>query len=101
MKKNILSLNENIRKTPAERLGADIVIALAVTHHLILTQKVKLDTIVELLYSYGKRYVIVEFMPLGLWSEGAINVEVPDWYNLDWFIDGMKKIRYKRSSANT
>ena len=66
-------------------------IALPVTHHLILTQKVKLDTIVELLYSYSKRYVIVGFMPLGLWSEGTINVEVPDWYNLDWFIDGMKK----------
>lgn len=94
-------MNENIRKMPAQRLGADIVIALAVTHHLILTQKVKLDTIVELLYSYSKRYVIVEFMPLGLWSEGATDVEVPDWYNLDWFIDGMKKIRYKRSSANT
>jgi hypothetical protein len=32
---------------------------------------------------YSKRYVFIEFMPLGLWN-GKSAPPVPLWYNLDW-----------------
>jgi len=73
-------------KETTTRFKSDIVIALAVTHHLILTQQFAIQTIFERLKLYSNKYVVVEFMPLGLWSihtkEGSV---VPDWYNQKWF----------------
>ena len=37
-----------------------------------------------------KKYIIVEFMPLGLWN-GETAPELPEWYTLDWFLDNLKK----------
>jgi len=74
------------------RFKSDIVIALAVTHHLILTQNYSLETILERLKLFSKKYVIVEFMPLGLWSIHAKEViPVPSWYNQEWFEKSFKK----------
>ena len=69
-----------------ERIDADIVMALAVTHHLILTQDVGLAHIFNVLASLTRRYVVVEFMPLGLYAGDLENIPaVPDYYTLDWF----------------
>lgn len=86
---NIILLNfmfpQNIEDT-AQRLRSDIVLALAVTHHLILTSQYHISTIFERIKLYSNRYVLVEFMPKGLWSiENPVNVNVPEWYNADWF----------------
>ena len=74
------------------RFRSDIVIALAVTHHLFLTQNYSLETILERLKLFSRKYVIVEFMPLGLWSihtkEGK---QVPNWYNQEWFEKSFKR----------
>jgi len=71
-------------QVPQQRFLSDLVIALAVTHHLVLTQQVSLHTIFEQLGGYTKKYILVEFMPLGLY-DGTKNVQVPTWYTLDWF----------------
>lgn len=68
------------------RFKSEAVIALALTHHLILTRKVPIDTIFEALSKYSTRYLFVEFMPLGL-RRG----DVPIWYNLEWFREHFKK----------
>ena len=69
-----------------ERIQADIVMALAVTHHLLLTQDVSLDHIFSVLKSHTKKYIVVEFMPLGLYS-GDMNTipPIPEYYTLEWF----------------
>lgn len=65
---------------------SDIVVALAITHHLLLTQGFKIDEIFEKIKSFSNKYVYIEFMPLGLWG-GDINNKpiIPDWYTEDWF----------------
>lgn len=77
-------------KPPAQRLQAEAVIALAVTHHLILTQRLPLDKILSAICHYAHSYVFVEFMPLGLFS-GHSETDVPAWYRLDWFREGCSK----------
>lgn len=75
-----------------ERLKSEMVIALAVTHHLLLSQGLTLDFIFHRLEQYSERYVLVEFMPLGLYSSDYGQIPLlPSWYNLDWFRQGLKK----------
>jgi len=76
----------------SERLKSDVVVALAVTHHLILGQKYSLDYIISSMVKYSKGYLIVEFMPMGLYSKRSnLNPGVPDWYSEDWFVDTLTK----------
>jgi hypothetical protein len=72
------------------RLRSEMVIALAVTHHLILTQKYSIDSILKALTRYSSKYLIVEFMPLGLW-DGATAPAIPEWYNETWFIENLSR----------
>lgn len=89
---NIMDMDEKAHMLRKDRYRSDLVMALAVTHHLILTQKIKLSVIVDILESYTNRYVIVEFMPLGLWAgDDEACPPVPDWYTLDWFLEGVKE----------
>lgn len=69
---------------PSERFRSDLVTALALTHHLILTQGYDIDGIFENLAAYAKKYVLIEFMPLGLWVKGG-KPNTPSWYTVDWF----------------
>ena len=69
-----------------DRIQGDVVIALAVTHHLILTQDVSLDHIFNTLENLSTKYIIVEFMPLGLYFGDMNNIpKTPDYYSLEWF----------------
>jgi hypothetical protein len=67
-----------------KRIKADVVFALAVTHHLVLSQNIPLPIVFEKIALYSSKYVIIEFMPLGLWG-GTNKPEIPIWYNQDWF----------------
>jgi hypothetical protein len=71
----------------AERLKSDLVLAFAVCHHLVLTSNYSLNAIFERLVLYSKKYVMVEFMPLGLWSSENENnyPAIPEWYTINWF----------------
>ena len=81
---NVMDTVERGLYKRAERFKSDIVIALALTHHLILTQKVRLPILFEKLTQYTNKYILIEFMPLGLW-DGKRQPEVPEWYTLEWF----------------
>ncbi len=75
-----------------QRINADIVMALAVTHHLLLTQDVSLAHIFKVLESLTQKYVVVEFMPLGLYFGDLDNIPpVPKYYTLDWFRDAFSE----------
>lgn len=71
---------------PSDRLKSDAVVALAVTHHILLTQQLKIDFVFSSLSQFTRKYIAVEFMPLGLW-DGKSGHPIPDWYTLEWFRD--------------
>lgn len=75
---------------PNERFKSDMAIALALTHHLILSQKYDIDDILTNISAYAKKYVFIEFMPLGLWVKGQKS-NVPNWYTCDWFRQSFMK----------
>lgn len=80
-----LMYTPNIEGTQ-KRLQCDLVLALAITHHLLLTANYSIEAIFEKIRSYSSKYVIIEFMPLGLWSKGQTESSLlPQWYNLNWF----------------
>jgi hypothetical protein len=88
---------------PTERLGADLVLALAVSHHILITQHIPVDRFLSSLAAYSRRYVFIEFMPLGLW-DGRTAPPVPTWYDLDWFRAGFARhfhlLREEKLEAN-
>ncbi len=71
-------------KPPVERFQADLLVALALTHHLVLTQRISLDSIFSTCAQYTRAYIAIEFMPLGLYG-GTFIPEVPTWYTQEWF----------------
>lgn len=71
-------------RPPWDRFKSDAVVVLAVTHHLLLTQNVLIDCVLNTIKSYTKRYIFVEFMPMGLYN-GKSAPPVPSWYNINWF----------------
>jgi len=75
---------------PWERFQADVVFALALLHHLILSQGFSLEHILAEINKYAKKYVCIEFMPKGLWVHGA-KINVPSWYTVEWFRENFEK----------
>ncbi len=76
----MLPIRDNFSKT----YQSDVVLALAVTHHLVLSQGFHLSSIFETIKSYSNKYVFIEFMPWGLWGGGE-KPAIPDWYTQEWF----------------
>lgn len=69
---------------PSNRFRSDCVLALAVTHHLSLTQRFTFDEIFDEIRHYSSNAVFIEFMPLGLYS-GEHSPEIPAWYSEENF----------------
>jgi hypothetical protein len=73
-----------------ERLQSDLVLALAVTHHLVLNGlRLGFDQVIRSLASFTRRALLVEFVPLD--SEGCrynrnSRPDANGWYDLDHFI---------------
>lgn len=82
--------HEEISGERSARLKSDLVIALAVTHHLVLSQGYSIDGIFSKIYRYTEKYILIEFMPLGLWN-GEYAPPVPSYYNEMWFTCSMSK----------
>src|SRR4029078_10562651 len=64
----------------ADRLHCDLVMALALTHHLTLEHRVGFEEVVASLSAFADRWLLVEFVPgadahLARWSP-----VVPEWY---------------------
>lgn len=87
---NIMAMTSGDIEKKCELIRSDVVVALAVTHHLLLTQKIEINSLLNFFKHCTNRYIIVEFMPLGLWN-GISAPELPEWYNLDWFLKNLKK----------
>lgn len=68
----------------SERMKNDAVIAMALTHHLCIPQGLSIESAIELIASYTKKWIIVEFMPLGMW-DGSGGLDTPFYYNVDNF----------------
>jgi hypothetical protein len=68
------------------RFKSDMVVALAILHHIVLTQRQSVDFFLSTLMKYTNKFVLVEFMPMGLWDSVTDTAPpVPDWYNVEWF----------------
>ena len=81
-----ISVGDSKFPTATERFKADMVIALALTHHLLLTQNLTIEFVLSRLKSFARQYVAVEFMPLGLYSS-KFNKKptLPEWYHVEPF----------------
>jgi hypothetical protein len=77
-------VREALTRERGDRLRSDMVIALAVTHHLVLAQSYTLEAVIDALKSFTQRYLIIEYMPLGLWN-GVLAPSLPEWYSRQWF----------------
>lgn len=66
------------------RIRSDAVIALALLHHIVLGQRVRIDYALDMIGRYSRRFVLIEFMPLGLW-DGSRPPDPPAWYTQEWF----------------
>lgn len=76
-------------KTQFERFRSDVCIAMALTHHLLLTQFIPMRTMFQQFYDSTKEYLIIEFMPKGLW-DGHSAPPLPSWYNKNAFEQEMQ-----------
>jgi hypothetical protein len=76
--------NEQYPPAP-DRLRSDLVMALALVHHLVLEHKVSFAQVIASLSAFTRRWLLVEFVPaddahLSQWSPVT-----PAWYTLDRF----------------
>lgn len=69
---------------PDQRFSSDLVLVLALTHHLLLKQKIRINLVFDVIRHYSTKYVLIEFMPKGLW-DGKNEPSLPDYYNFAWF----------------
>jgi hypothetical protein len=82
---NPFASNYSILENPPHvRLRSELVLALALTHHLILNQYINISKVIEILALYTTKYIFLEFMPLGL-HNGISAPPLPDWYNIENF----------------
>jgi hypothetical protein len=74
-----------------DRLGCDLVLALALVHHLVEKQSLTFPQIAETLSSFSKRWLLVEFMPPeDEWVRDWLTPEL-SWYTLDRFEASLRK----------
>ncbi|MFY0650429.1 MAG: hypothetical protein JXQ96_00280 [Cyclobacteriaceae bacterium] len=86
------NISDNKFKAAQVRFKSEAVLALALTHHLILTQNLSLKFILERIKSFSNKYVFVEFMPQGLYSSNFDKLPlIPPWYTKNWFRSEFEK----------
>jgi SAM-dependent methyltransferase len=72
------------RVQPApERLRADLVLALALTHHLVFASRFDFGQIVTGLSAFAAKALLVEFVPADDRHVGTWNPETRPWYTLE------------------
>jgi hypothetical protein len=65
---------------PQLRFKSQATLVLAVTHHLLLGQKVPINVMFQSIIGYTKEFIFIEFMPNGI--DKSV---VPTWYTVEWF----------------
>lgn len=82
---------------------AELVLGLALVHHLALSERFKFDHIARRFSEMSSRALITEFMPNGLGVGYTSPDPLPDYYKIEIFIEELKKyfsrveiVEYKR-----
>lgn len=73
-----------------ERLRADMVLALALTHHLVFKRNFPFDAICKQLAIFSKRWLLVEFVPPEDRYVKEWISEKFSWYHLDGFLKALQ-----------
>lgn len=75
------------------RMANQAVVAMALTHHLILSQGMSVESVIEEICEFAKEYVLIEFMPLGLYTRhlGVPTTKFPLDYSIDNFRETLNK----------
>lgn len=82
----------NFETQPSNRFSSELVMALAVTHHLFLGQGYDINYVFSKIKAYSTRYVMIEFMPLGLYNSlTRSGTPPPNWYTGTWFRENFEK----------
>lgn len=74
-----------------QRFVSEIVVALAITHHFLLVEKLDYGQMFRIFKTFGRRWMIVDFMPLGLDGQKT-KVAVPRWYSIEAFETSLKEV---------
>jgi hypothetical protein len=72
------------------RFKADVVTCLALTHHILLQDFLPIERMWSRLSSLTDQYLLIEFMPLGLWSPGQKYSDTPTWYSEEYFCESFE-----------
>jgi hypothetical protein len=81
----------NMIPSSAERLRCDTVLAMAVSHHLVLRNDVSFDAFALGLRRLCRQRAVVEFVPAGDVHVAAWRERFPPWYTLDHFAAAMSR----------
>lgn len=94
----------DVTRAPKERPGlrreADLVLALALTHHLILGQGFSIPAVLDILQEYTTDKLLVEFMPHGLGGTEPKPNPLPTWYTREHF-ESELRARFERVTVVT
>ncbi len=76
----------------ATRLRCDLVLALAMVHHLVFKQRMTFDAIVSRLGGFSNRWLLIEWIPredryVQEWYTPAFT-----WYGLDGFVTALRRV---------
>jgi hypothetical protein len=83
---NFLQLTDDIPLV--KRLQSDVVYGLELTQELILSRNLPINIIFNVFNNVSNKYVFIEFMPFGLWSDDHNSTpNIPSWYTIEWFRD--------------
>jgi hypothetical protein len=84
----------------AARLKSEMVLALALTHHLLLSRAFSMRGLATLLHELTGRWLVVEFVPLGAEAHCSYppTMGLADWYNLPAFVGALRE-RFSAVSA--
>jgi hypothetical protein len=78
-------------RPPVQRLRSDLVMGLALIHHVVATQRLPVGRIVEILDALSKRWLVLEFVPPLKARIGASPVPNLDDYTADQLERSLKK----------
>ena len=79
------------KRSAPERFRSEMVMALALTHHLSLSQSFGFDAIASIFSEFSERYLITEYMPNGVGVGKPHPDPLPPWYTLDNFLGCLGK----------
>lgn len=74
-----------------ERLKGELVLGLAVVHHLVFWQGLGFDEIVERLAAFSGRWLLVEFVPPTDRYVSAWYSDLFDWYSTQGFVAALRR----------